>query len=100
MYGTVARMRMKAGAEERLTALMRGYDQLHMPGYRTTLMYQMDTDPREVYIAVVFDSKDSYDQNADSPEQDARYREMLTLLEGEPEWHDGAIVAGAPLGPA
>jgi hypothetical protein len=30
--------------------------------------------------------------NAESPEQDKRYREMLQWLEGEPEWHDGEIV--------
>jgi hypothetical protein len=30
--------------------------------------------------------------NAESPEQDKRYRQMLKWLEGEPEWHDGGIV--------
>lgn len=100
MYGTVARMRVKPGAEERLNALMREYENLHVPGYRATYVYRMDTDPREAYMAVIFDSKESYDKNADSPEQDKRYHDMLALLDGEPEWHDGEILTysatGAP----
>ena len=100
MYGTVARMRMKPGAEERLNALLREYENLRIPGYRSTYVYRMDADPREAYVVVMFDSKESYDRNADSPEQDNRYREMLTLLEAEPEWHDGEILTfsatGAP----
>ena len=30
--------------------------------------------------------------NADSPAQDARYRQFRALLEADPEWHDGEIV--------
>jgi antibiotic biosynthesis monooxygenase (ABM) superfamily enzyme len=93
MYGTVARMRAKPGAEARLDALMRDYESLHVPGYRATYVYRLDADPREAYIVVIFDSKETYDANADSPEQDKRFREMLDLLEGEPEWHDGEITA-------
>jgi heme-degrading monooxygenase HmoA len=88
-------MRMKAGAEERLMALMREYDTLNVPGYRATFVYRMDSDPREVYLAVLFDSKEAYDRNAGSPEQDGRYQEMLALLEGEPEWHDGVVQSSA-----
>ncbi len=92
MYGTVAHARIKEGAEERLTAMLREYGALNVPGYRATYLYRMDTDPREIYMAVVFDSKEAYERNADSPEQDARYREMLDLLESAPEWHDGEIL--------
>ena len=95
MYGTVAHARIKAGAEDRLMAMMREYSTLRVPGYRATYVYRMDTDPREIYMAVVFDSKDAYDRNADSPEQDKRYQEMLEALEGAPEWHDGEILTDA-----
>ena len=100
MYGTVARMRVKSGAEERLNALMREYEDLRVPGYRATYVYRMDADPRDVYVAVVFDSKATYEANAESPEQDARYQDMLTLLEGTPEWHDGEIQAVVTSGAA
>ncbi len=95
MYGTVARLRVKPGAEEALMAQLRAYRALSVPGYQRSYMYQMDNDPAEWYMAVVFDSKEAYRANAESPEQDQRYREMLALLEREPEWHDGEILTDA-----
>lgn len=92
MYGTVAKMRMKPGAEAKLQEQMQGFETLGVPGYVSSTVYRMDDDPNEIYLAVVFDSRETYHANAQSPEQDARYREMLALLEGEPEWHDGEIV--------
>ena len=71
---------------------MKSYEALNIPGYIKTYVYRMDADPQEHYMAVVFDSKESYRKNADDPAQDARYREFLTFLEAEPEWHDGEIV--------
>ncbi len=91
MYGTVARLRVKPGKEQELLNLLRDFGTLGVPGYRTTYLYRMDSDPSEFYMAVVFDSKETYRANAESPEQDMRYRELLTLLEAEPEWHDGEI---------
>ncbi len=92
MYGTVARMRVKQGAEGQLDQQMREYESLKVPGYVTTYVYRMDADPQTYYLAVVFDSKESYLANARSPEQDARYQRMRELLESDPEWHDGEIV--------
>ena len=92
MYGTVARFRVKPGMEERLQQHMKAYEQLDVPGFLNTMVYRMDSDSNEYYMAVVFDSKESYRRNADDPAQDARYREMLQFMDGEPEWHDGEIV--------
>jgi heme-degrading monooxygenase HmoA len=97
MYGTVARMRVKVGSEDQFMTLMSQYSRLKVPGYQGTFAYRMDANPREVFLAVVFESKDAYDRNADSPEQDARFREMVALLDGDPEWHDGEIMADATI---
>jgi hypothetical protein len=43
-------------------------------------------------LAVVFDSKEAYEANANSPEQHQRYLEYRDLLAADPEWHDGDIV--------
>jgi antibiotic biosynthesis monooxygenase (ABM) superfamily enzyme len=94
MYGTVARLRVKPGMEGQFLALTREFEQLHMPGFVHTYVYRMDANPNELYMAVVFDSKEAYTANAQSPEQDARYRRMLEPLESPPEWHDGEIVVG------
>lgn len=93
MYGTVARMRIKPGAESQLEQQIRQYDTLNVPGFVSTYVYRMDADPQTYFMAVVFDSKASYETNARSPEQDARYQQMRALLESDPEWHDGEIVS-------
>jgi hypothetical protein len=40
----------------------------------------------------MFDSKESYFANANSPEQHTRFMQLMTVLENEPEWHDGTVV--------
>ena len=92
MYGTVARMRMKPGSEDALRKMNEEYESLDVPGYVGMTLYRMDSNPNELYLAVVFETREQYQANAQSPEQDARYRKMLELLDGEPEWHDGEVV--------
>jgi heme-degrading monooxygenase HmoA len=92
MYGTIARYRLKPGAEAQLEEQFRIFQAAKVPGFVGTYVYRMDADPHEYYLAVLFASKEAYMANARSPEQDARYRQMLQLLEEEPEWHDGEVV--------
>ncbi len=92
MYGTVARMRVKPGMEERLRAFSEAETSANMPGFVAQSVFRMDADPNEYYLAVVFESKEAYFANANSPEQHARYEEMVAMLEGAPEWHDGEVV--------
>ncbi len=94
MYGTVARLHIKPGAEAQLGEELKSYETLKIPGYVNTYMYKMDSDPNDYYMAVIFENKEAYTANAESPEQDARYREMLKSLASEPEWHDGEIISG------
>ena len=92
MYGTVARMRAKPDQAHALREFMAGYDDLAVPGFVGTHVYQMDADASEFYVAVVFEDRESYRRNAEDPAQDARYREMRELLAEDPEWHDGEVV--------
>jgi antibiotic biosynthesis monooxygenase (ABM) superfamily enzyme len=92
MYGTIARMKLKAGKEEEFKALGRSEDELQIPGHLGEFIYRMDNDSNEYFMAVIFDSKESYHANANSPEQNSRYEQMVALLESDPEWHDGEIV--------
>lgn len=96
MYGTVARFRIQPGTEAQLIQRQREFESLGIPGYVRSAVYRTDKDPRECYLTVIFDSKESYEANARSPEQDARYRQLLALMEGEPEWHDGEILYVGP----
>ena len=53
----------------------------------------MDSDPTHLILAVLFESKEAYEANASSPEQDERFHKMMALLAGEPQWNDGEIVS-------
>jgi antibiotic biosynthesis monooxygenase (ABM) superfamily enzyme len=92
VYGTVAHMRIKPGAEAKLLQLMRDFEALNIPGYAFERIYRLDADSDTYVVVVGFDSKEAYLANANSPEQHARYLEYRELLSAEPEWHDGEIV--------
>lgn len=90
MYGTVARLRLKPGAEEEVRALFAGMTP--PPGQLWRHLYRTDADPQVYYVAVAFESRDAYIANASRPEQRANFLRFSALLEGAPEWHDGEIV--------
>jgi quinol monooxygenase YgiN len=92
MYGTVARMRVKPGMEARFTSLFAELESVEVPGAVGEYLYRMDENESEYFMAVAFADRASYLANADSPAQDARYRQLRALLEADPEWHDGEIV--------
>lgn len=92
MYGTVARMRLKPGSEEKLMADMQQYQSINIPGYISSTVYKLDAGGNEYILAVVFADKDSYDKNSDDPEQDKRFQQMMTWLAAEPQWMDGEII--------
>jgi quinol monooxygenase YgiN len=93
MYGTVARMRLKPGMETKLKEDMAQYEGLKIPGFVSTMVYRMDRDPNELYMAVAFKDKESYVANARDPKQDERFRKMREFLAADPDWHDGEIIA-------
>jgi hypothetical protein len=93
MYGSIARYRLKPGMEGQLLAFEQKIREAKLPGMVGAFTYRMDDDPSVYYEAVVFESKEAYRALAASPEQDARYREMLAIMEGPPEWHDGEVVS-------
>ena len=92
MYGTIARFHLRPGTEESLKQRLREFQAAQVPGEIGEYVYRTDEDPNEYYLAVAFTDKESYMANADSPEQDARYRELAKLFKDQPEWHDGEIV--------
>lgn len=94
MYGTIARMTLKPNSVEQFEAQMNSVEaDLSAVGWQSTTVYRSDSDPNEVWLAVVFDSKEAYQANAQSPEQARRYERMRALLETDPEWHDGEVVS-------
>ena len=90
MYGTIARVRIDPSRLEELKDLGRRMG--IAPGQITRYVYQMDADPGEVFLVAVFESKEAYWANANSPEQHQRFMEFRALLLEDPQWHDGVIV--------
>ena len=92
MYGTVAQFQAKPGTEAQLAAYNRDVGSLSLPGIVATYVYRLDADPNMYYLAVIFDSKETYLANAADPMQDERYRRLRALLVADPEWHDGEVI--------
>lgn len=93
MYGTVARFKAKPGMEDKFGEQMQVFEEAKVPGAVATTIYRMDKGSNEFYIAVIFDSKESYFANANSPEQNTRYEALMEMMTEAPEWHDGEVVA-------
>ena len=92
MYGTIARLKLLPGKEEELMAQNKVYEELNIPGFIATALYRADTGEDEYWLAVIFESKESYRANAEDPAQDERFQKMRAILAGEPEWHDGEVI--------
>ncbi len=95
MYGTIARLRVNPGMAGQFRQLLQEqapqFETGRVAGFVASYVYRTDADPNDFFLAVVFENREAYWANAQSPEQDARYRQWLPLLEGEPEWHDGEV---------
>ncbi len=92
MYGTIARLQAKPGEEAQIVNELGEFGRLNVPGAVAEYLYKTDADPDVYFLAVIFESKEAYVANANSPDQDSRYRKILASLKGAPEWHDGEIV--------
>jgi quinol monooxygenase YgiN len=90
VYGTIARVKIDPAKLEDLKAL--GQRMGVAPGQVARYVFQMDADPSELYLIAVFESREAYWTNAQSPDQNQRYQEMRALMLTNPEWHDGEIV--------
>ena len=98
MFGTVARLRVKAGAEPLLMAQAAALHPDNAPGstrmrgWVSTTVYRASRDPRELLLAVVFTDEASYRANAALESQHQWYIRLRGCLEADPEWIDGDVV--------
>jgi quinol monooxygenase YgiN len=96
MYGTVARLHLKPGMEEKLRQLDQEDMNQKIPGFVFEHVFRLDSNPNDYMLVVGFTNREAYRANADSPDQHARYLRFRELLAAEPEWHDGEIVTSFP----
>jgi quinol monooxygenase YgiN len=93
MYGTVARIKVKPELLDQAMEFMQTSGDLGTPpGGVAFYLYQLDANPNDFYMVVVFEDKEKYFANANDPRTDAQFQEMARFLAEEPKWHDGEIV--------
>jgi quinol monooxygenase YgiN len=93
MYGTVARIKIKPEmVAEALNFMQTSEGSSTPPGAVAFYLYQMDADPNEFYMVVVFEDKEKYFANANDPQTNAQFQEMTKFFAEEPQWHDGEVV--------
>jgi quinol monooxygenase YgiN len=91
LYGTIAKMKLKPNAEEKIMQVMEEPD-VHREGHVATYVFKSDAEPNVHFVTTVFESKSAYKKFADSPEQTKRFHQMRELLDADPEWHDGEVI--------
>jgi quinol monooxygenase YgiN len=93
MFGTVARMKFKPGAFEKMQAIMKEFEEREVKGFLFNVLYRSQSDPDEVWLIVGFEDEASYRANADDPRTDEMSKGYQPLMAAAPEWHDGEIVS-------
>ena len=91
MYGSIFKMRPKAGKTAELKAVFMD-DSRRPKGMKAAYMLTEDKGGN-VWGLGVFEDEKTYRDNAASPEQNAEYERFRALIEADPEWHDGTIEA-------
>jgi quinol monooxygenase YgiN len=100
MYGTVMRAKIKAGQQEAFRSYARQQGSpSDASGWISSEFAYEDKDPNRIVGIIRFKDKDSYVRNANTPQTNENYNQMLQFLEGPPEWIDVHYVAfqGQPL---
>jgi heme-degrading monooxygenase HmoA len=100
MFGTIMRAQAKAGQRDAFIEAMRRRGTAgNNPGFLSAEIGYEDKDPDRVIAVIHFRDRESYMANADRPQTDADYKDMLQYLAGPPEWIDLHYVAyeGEPL---
>jgi len=93
MYGTIAKLKAKKGSIEQLRKMEMGRQPA---GFVGSYVFQSDASSDELWLVAIFKDKATYLANAESPEQDKEFHELMQHLAAEPEWHDGEIVVSSP----
>jgi hypothetical protein len=93
MYGTIAHFRIKPGLREEFIQTMDSFGDAIIPGWRADYYFQMDRDPDEFFLVAIFQDKEMYVANADSPQQNEMYLRFRSFLIDDPEWNDGTIIS-------
>jgi quinol monooxygenase YgiN len=95
MFGTVARMRPKAGHIDELMKMNDEWEREHAPnidGFVASYVMQIERNPEELFLVAIFEDREAYFANANRPEQDRWFQKVREHLESDPTWEDGEVI--------
>ena len=98
MFGTIGHARLKPGRQAQLEALNQEWNQTirpQIPGEVIQLIGNADGQPDDLVFVALVQDKPTYQQMAAMPAQDAWYRRMAELIEGDVRWEDVEMEWGA-----
>jgi quinol monooxygenase YgiN len=98
MYGTIFRMKVKSGQEQRVIEIFRDWERDQQPVVKGALggvLMKPDASSGEFIGVAIFQDKESYLANADNPAQQEWFGRLREALEADPEWEDGEYIAGS-----
>lgn len=88
-FGSIFKMKPKAGQKQAVIDLFKGGRRPNeMAGF---LMAHVFDCGDELWGVAVFQDEKTYRDNANDPAQDQEYQQLRSLLDADPEWHDGSI---------
>jgi heme-degrading monooxygenase HmoA len=92
MYGTVAHLTAAPGKRHLIGRLMDARAVPFAPGWIGSYLYEVDDQPDQAILVVLFDDRQSYHAGAASKEEDEHYLAMRALLTKNPVWNDGEVL--------
>ena len=91
MYGTIFNLNVKSGHEQDLLESMRK----ETPnGIIAWLLTKPGDNDGDLIGVAIFESKEAYAVNANSPEQHETFKKKMEHLVSEPTWTDGEYISG------
>jgi quinol monooxygenase YgiN len=96
VFGTIARWQLKPSVtDDQLNDVLATMRDDRPASAVAIVVLRSPADPREIWVAGVFESREAYEANAATPEQNARFARVSALIDGQPEWHDGDVLFAA-----
>jgi quinol monooxygenase YgiN len=94
MFGTIGHLTPKPGGQEKFRALMDDWERTmrpQIPGNVIQLSGRPKDNPNQVVFIALFQDEETYRNLAANPDQDAWFRKMMELTEGDVTWEDVQI---------
>jgi quinol monooxygenase YgiN len=93
MFGTVAIIKPSPGRETAIADKLNEWWETRRTQAEGALSSTVHRNGQELILSVVFDNEEHYRANAEDPAQDRWYQEVRALMEEDPRWMDGEVLA-------